>query len=128
MRLTQSILAFGTVGLLATVVHVVVGLALTEARLLRPFSANLVAFLLAFVVSYAGHRRFTFRSGVSHARALPRFFATVATGLVLNQSIVYLAVDVLGWDYIVALAIVVTIVPVLVYLVLRHWTFRETDA
>lgn len=128
MRLTQSIFAFGTVGLLATLTHVATGLALVEAGLLRPFSANLVAFLAAFGLSYLGHRRFTFRSDVAHARALPKFFATVIAGLVLNQSIVYVAVTLLGWPYIAALALVVTVVPVAVYLALRDWTFREAGA
>ena len=128
MRLTQSIFAFGTVGLLATTTHVAVGLSLVEAGLLRPFSANLVAFLAAFGLSYLGHRRFTFQSDVRHARALPKFFATAIAGLVLNQSVVYVAVTLLGWPYVAALALVVTVVPVAVYLALRDWTFREAGA
>jgi putative flippase GtrA len=122
----SGLVAFGLVGAAATATHFAVGLTIVGLGMAAPFGANIVAFLTAFAVSYAGHRRFTFRSRVEHARALPRFFAVAAGGLALNQLIVYLWVDVLGRSYLGALFIVVCAVPGLVYLAGRFWAFPET--
>ncbi|RZW11795.1 MAG: GtrA family protein, partial [Rhodobacteraceae bacterium] len=92
---------------------------------MTPFSANIFAFLSAFLVSYFGHSRFTYKSTAPASRSLPRFFAVASGGLFLNQAIVYLAVDVLGWQYITALVIVVSTVPVIIYFLGRVWAFRE---
>ena len=125
--LSRSLAAFGVVGVMATAVHFAVGLSLVGAGLMRPFTANIVAFLTAFGVSYAGHRRFTYRSSAPSSRALPRFFVVAALGLFLNQVIVYLCVDMLGWSYLAALLIVVSTVPAAIYVIGRYWAFREDE-
>lgn len=123
--LGRSFFAFFVVGVLATAVHFLVGLGLVNATRMTPFSANIFAFLSAFLVSYFGHSRFTYKSTAPASRSLPRFFAVASGGLFLNQAIVYLAVDVLGWQYITALVIVVSTVPVIIYFLGRVWAFRE---
>ena len=45
-------------------------------------------------------------------------------GLAVNQAIVFTTVNMAGWSYRVALAIVLLVVPVLTYLVNRQWVFR----
>ncbi len=45
-------------------------------------------------------------------------------GLAANQAIVFTAVTLAGWNYRVALAIVLLVVPVLTYLASRQWVFR----
>jgi putative flippase GtrA len=122
----SGLVAFGLVGSAATATHFAVGLTIVGLGIAAPFGANIVAFLTAFAVSYTGHRRFTFESTAGHAHALPRFFAVAAGGLALNQAIVYLCVDVLGRSYLLALVIVVSIVPGLIYLAGRFWAFPET--
>jgi len=121
-----KLFAFGCVGVAATLTHFAVGLGLVGAGIATPFYANIIAFLTAFGVSYVGHRRFTFQSTTNHKTALPRFFAVAAGGLILNQIIVYLVVNLLDQSYILALIIVVSIVPVLIYQAGRFWVFRET--
>jgi putative flippase GtrA len=45
------------------------------------------------------------------------------SGLVLNQAIVYLMAERLGWDYRLALAVVVLVVPALSFIANRGWVF-----
>ena len=121
----RSVATFGGVGILATITHVVIGLSLTEAVGLAPFTANIVAFMTAFLVSYFGHKTYSFKSRAKHAQAAPRFLAVAVLGLILNQLIVFICVNVLGWSYVVALALIVSLVPVVVYFLSRLWAFRE---
>lgn len=123
----HSVMAFGAVGLAATAMHAVIGLTLTGLGWLRPFNANIIAFSLAFLVSYVGHRRFSFRSRVAHRRALPRFLSVAAFGLMLNQLIVYGVVTLAGYPYAAALVLLVTVVPAGTYVLSRFWAFRAPE-
>lgn len=121
----RRLATFGGVGIVATLTHVAVGLSLVGAGLLAPFGANIVAFLTAFLVSYFGHKTWSFRSNAGHMRAAPRFFAVAVLGLILNQVIVYGIVDLLGLSYALALAVIIASVPVIVYALSSLWAFRE---
>ena len=120
----QVVVAFGSVGVAATLTHFAVGLSIVSVGLATPFYANIVAFLTAFLVSYFGHKHYTFKSDAAHRRALPRFFLLAALGLALNQLIVYLCVDLAGWSYFVALIIVTAVVPAMTYFAGRYWAFK----
>ncbi len=50
------------------------------------------------------------------------------SGLAANQAIVFATVNMAGWSYRVALAIVLLIVPALTYLANRQWVFRAPPA
>ncbi len=129
-RLGTQVVRFGAVGVTATVTHVLIVVALVESGLARPFWANVVAFSTALVVSYFGNHAWTFELRGGHRRHLPRFLVVALVGLALNQGIVYGAVDLLAWDYRIALAIVVTSVPAMTFLLNRYWAFHghhETD-
>ncbi len=114
--------------MLASTVHAAVGIALVRSGLLAPFSANVVAFLTAFFVSYFGHRNWTFRSGSSHAGAMSRFFVVAVSGLAMNQLIVFVIVDLCGLRYELALAIVFLTVPPTTYILARFWAFARREA
>lgn len=121
----RNIVVFGVVGVLATTVHFTIGLTIVGFGLLRPFSANIVAFLTAFMVSYVGHHRFTFRSSEAHRDSLPKFFFVAVIGLALNQLIVFVMVDTLGLQYYSALIVVVLVVPIMTYLLGKVWVFND---
>jgi len=120
----RTLVAFGSVGIAATAVHFAVGLSLVNSGTATPFMANILAFLCAYLCSYVGHHRFTFRSNAAHSRALPRFFAVAVLGLVLNQVIVYVCVNLVGWSYLVALVIVVSLVPAIIFVAGKFWAFK----
>ena len=56
---------------------------------------------------------------------LPRFAVVAVAGLLLNVSITYAVVDVGGYWYGYALLAVVTVVPLLTFLLSRFWVFGE---
>ncbi len=123
MTLIGQAFRFATVGILSTLAHVAVGLALAEAVGLPAFWANFAAFGGAVLVSYFGNLAWTFGLGDERLARLPRFLVIAAAGLLFNQMIVFAAVDLLGWSYRLALAAVVLVVPLLTFIMSRRWVF-----
>ncbi len=122
-RLRQAA-RFAVVGGAATATHLCVGLVLAESLGVAPFWANLCAFAAAVLVSYFGNLVWTFGMASEGVGRLPRFVALALCGLAVNQAIVFAAVTLAGWNYRVALAIVLLVVPILTYLGSRQWVFR----
>ena len=115
---------FAVVGGAATATHLAVGLLLAEGLGMAPFWANFLAFSAAVFVSYFGNLVWTFEMAEAGVGRLPRFVVVALCGLAANQAIVFATVNMAGWSYRVALAIVLLVVPVLTYLVNRQWVFR----
>lgn len=122
--MTREALLFILVGISALLTHWLMVLLLVPLAGLHPLLANLVAFLVAFQVSYFGHRHLTFRAGArSHRQTLPRF-ATVAAGSFLLNEAMYWAL--LSWTplrYDIAMLLVLGSVAVLTYLLGKFWAF-----
>ena len=115
---------FGLVGLIATAIHVGVGLGLHHAFAVPPLWANGVAFSVAVVANFAGQSRLTFPEAVAGGRAFLRFVIAALLAFLLNQLIVWAVTGPLGRPYWVALAIVLASVPVLSFCAMRFWAFR----
>lgn len=116
---------FAVVGGAATVTHVGVAVTLIERVGISVLSANGLAFLVAVFVSYFGHHSWTFTRDGYHDRHLPRFIAISLAGLALNQAIVFSVVTLAGFPYLVGVLVVVSIVPVLTFVLSRSWAFVE---
>lgn len=121
------IATFGFVGLLATATHTLIGVGLLRAGLATAFWANGIAFSVAFLVSYGGHRSLTFRSRLPHRIAGPRFLTVATVGLGLNQIMVFILVNLLKVPYEFALVPIFIVVPVVTYLLSRDWAFGGAD-
>jgi putative flippase GtrA len=119
----RELAAFGIVGGAAFAVHVAV-VSLLVPQGLPPLAANVVAFALAFGVSFVGHARWSFpASGRAVVPALVRF-AVVAVGAFAFNETAYAAL--LAWtplDYRVALVIVLAGVAGFTFVTGRHWAF-----
>lgn len=124
MTQLRRIARFAVVGGGATVTHLSVGLFLAESLGWAPFWANLCAFAAAVLVSYFGNLVWTFGMAAEGLGRLPRFVALALAGLAANQAIVFATVNLAGWDYRVALAMVLLVVPALTYLGSHRWVFR----
>ena len=123
-----QLLRFGGVGLLAALVHSTLYILLVDGVQATANAANLVAFIVAVVVSYLGHTRWTFRDEYEgcDGPAYPvfaRFVATALFGLSLNSLFVYLTVSVMGWSYLSAVPFFIFVTPPLVYLTNKLWVF-----
>ncbi|MGR3762387.1 GtrA family protein (plasmid) [Roseobacteraceae bacterium NS-SX3] len=123
----RSIAVFIVTGGVTTVVHVLAGLAAHYLLGLDAFNANLVAFAVAFFVSYFGHKNFSFRSPGRVRRSMPRFFVVSVTNLFLNQFIVYSLSTAGGHPYWLSLAVMVAVVPAFTYILSRVWVFSDGD-
>jgi putative flippase GtrA len=120
---------FGVVGALATLTHALTFAAAIEALQLRPLLANFLGFALALCVSFLGHHHWTFRAdargGRPHAPSMFLRFALVAlAGLALNSLIVVVVVEQLGLDYRIAMLLMMTLVPLVLFRLCKRFAFR----
>ena len=128
VELVQQGGKFGVVGLLATATHVGMMIVLVEWFHWRPLTANFGAFSIAFIVSFFGHYRWTFANQAiqdagSWRRPFARFIVTSLIGLALNSLAVFAIVDVAGLSYVYALAVMVSLVPGVLFVIGKFWAF-----
>lgn len=115
---------FGIVGVASTFIHVAVFSLLVELFSVAPVAASVPAFFTAMLASYGVNHRWTFGVKGSHRVHLPRYAVVALTGLGLNVLTTYVVVNLLGYWYGLALAFVVTVVPVATFLLNRNWAFK----
>ena len=120
----MQVLRFAGIGICATLVHVTVALAVGTALNLSPMSANLAGFTLAFVVSYLGHIKFTFRVATPNTSHLRRFLVLSALSLVLSSAITAIATA-QGATLTQAMICVGLIVPAVSFIGARFWAFSD---
>ena len=120
---------FIAVGCAAALVHWVVVVSLVSRAGWLPLVANVAGWLIAFVVSYSGHRRWTFSShDAPVGRSLRRFFVVSASGFVVNEGIYALLLQERWLRYDAVLAIVLVGVAGFTYWLSRHWAFLRSQA
>ncbi|BEV73696.1 MULTISPECIES: GtrA family protein [unclassified Paludibacterium] len=125
----QQLFWFGVVGISALIVHFVVVTVFLTPLGLAPLLANIVGFLVAFQVSYWGHRQLTFgQVSVPHHQALPRFFGIACLSFAVNESLYALLLRYTPLDYRVALLIVLFTVAALTFVLSKLWAFRSRSA
>ncbi|MDZ7853747.1 MAG: GtrA family protein [Halomonas sp.] len=113
---------FGGVGVMATLVHLsVAGLCFQLWPSISPFLANMLAFLVAFQVSFWGHRHFTFRRG----GRLYRFLTLALGGFALNNGVLATLLAVTPLPGFLAIVLATFAVPMLVYIAARFWAFAD---
>ena len=131
-KLIKQVMRFGSVGVLATLANGAIYAGLTAFFGLQPLLSNLLAFLVAFALSFQGHFHWTFgddSDGRRHkSAALPRFLIASLLGLCLNSLIVYLIVHVWTLSYLYALFGFVFVTPPVLFLINRFWAFYTPRA
>lgn len=118
-------LRFIAVGCAAAGVHWLTVVALVEHLALRPLIANVLGWLVAFGVSFAGHHHLTFRGhGVPVRDSMRRFFLLSALGFSINEATYAVALHVSRLGYQVLLGGVLVLVALLTWVLSRLWMFR----
>ncbi|API87529.1 GtrA family protein [Francisella uliginis] len=116
---------FLLVGILASITNFVIVWILVELEIFRPLVANFFAFLIAFNVSYFGHRFLTFSTTTqSHKKAASQFFINVMIGLCLNEFIYYILLHLLKIQYLLALFITMGLVAIYTFIVSKFLIFK----
>jgi putative flippase GtrA len=105
---------------------VVVGLVSRQGW--HPLAANVLGWLVAFVVSFTGHHRLTFRDQAAPITAsVGRFFLVSAGGFGVNEATYALLLAWSGQRYDLVLAVVLLAVAGVTYLLSRHWVFLRSE-
>lgn len=129
MTALRRIAFFIAVGCAAGAVHFGAVVLLVEWLGASPLLANVLGWLLAFVVSFTGQSRLTFRSHGTHwTVALPRYFAVSLSGFVLNEAGYALLLHWTALPYDLALGLVLVAVAVMTFLLGSRWAFRRSPA
>jgi len=122
---------FGSVGLAATAVHVAVFSAVIELWNVEPMKANVIAFCIAFWVSFFGHFHWTFSAGGAGRRGMKgagvRFFMTALTGFALNSLVVYAVEHVFHLPYVYATVGMIFLVPLILFIMSKYWAFVTVE-
>lgn len=115
---------FGMVGAGAMALHWAVVALLVPLGVL-PLWANPAGFLVAFQLSYSGHRHLTFQAtDLPHSSTLPRFFGVALGAFLLNQLLYALLLHFTTLDYRLALALVLVLVAAMTFISSQRWAFR----
>lgn len=115
---------FGAVGLSALIVHWLSVVTIVPLGV-PPLIANVMAFLVAFQVSYWGHRTWTFDvRHLPHRVTLPRFLLTACAAFAVNESLYFLLLTYTRMDYRLSLLIVLLGVVTTSYVLSKLWAFR----
>lgn len=117
------------VGCLAAAVHWLCVVVLVAQRGWQPLAANVVGWLVALGVSFAGHHLGTFRGhGARVAQALPRFLLLSASGFAINDSAYAALLRWGGHRYDLWLAVVLVAVAGITYRLGKLWAFARKPA
>ncbi len=119
---------FVAVGCAAAAVHWAVVVVMVSQWGWQPLIANVLGWLLAFTVSFAGHQQLTFRDRqVPVWSSLGRFFVVSAGGFCVNELTYALLLGWSGQRYDLVLATVLLGVAIVTFLLSRHWVFLRSE-
>ena len=132
-RMARRLIAFAAVGIAAALAHLSVAALLLHSLMKGPgtapvLAANAAAFIVAFLVSYSGQRRWTFRSSAAHARLLPRYLLVAAAGLGVNEAVVATGMRAFGLPALLAIALAIVCVAWLTFQASQYWVFAQHEA
>ncbi|GAB3330020.1 GtrA family protein [Bordetella tumulicola] len=126
--LIKQLAWFVAVGCAAAVTHWLVAVTSVQWLHIPPLAANAIGWLIAFVVSFTGHYRLTFRRLAAHwVTAARRFFLISACGFLINEAAYAWLLHVTRLRYDVLLALILLGLAVLTFLGSRLWAFRHTS-
>lgn len=122
--MNASVLWFLAVGGSAALTHM--GVFAIAQHQMWPELANAVGFVVAFFVSFAGHRFLSFRdAGTSVSRSFGRFAVTALAGFVSNEIVFILLLRAGGWPSLPALFVALLFAAGQTFLLSRFWAFRR---
>ncbi|MES2218329.1 MAG: GtrA family protein [Pseudomonadota bacterium] len=126
IEFVKQVIRFVLIGSTAAMVNFSIVIALVESGLLSPLYANIIAFSIAFQVSYFGHRYWTFNRTVNtHKIAVPRLLLISGSSFIANEGIFYIFLNVFQLPYILALFLTLTVLPIVSFTFNKLWVFQE---
>lgn len=125
LKLSQRLIYFIAIGATAALVHILSVINLVNHFNLQPLIANIFAFLIAFNVSYLGHKYLTFSHMVEERElSLPHFFVVASSAGLLNEFLYFVLLEYTSVHYIAGLILVLGLVSVYSFILSRYWACR----
>lgn len=122
--MNTSVLWFLAVGGSAALTHM--GVFAIAQHQMWPELANALGFVVAFFVSFAGHRLLSFRdAGTSVTQSFGRFAVTALAGFGSNEIVFVLLLRAGGWPALLALFVALLFAAGQTFFLSRFWAFRR---
>lgn len=119
-----QIFRFGIVGASAALIHFSTVVFLVQIYAFEPLVANGLAFMVAFQISYFGHRLWTFQHTTQqHRVAFPRLLLVQILNFLANETLFYIFLT-FHFPYAIALLIVLSVLPIFTFISSKLWVFR----
>jgi putative flippase GtrA len=125
--LSMRLFRFTGVGIASTLCYAIVAFALTSRFQRSAVEASFIAYAIAALLSYFGHRVITFRSKGDHLREAPRFGALVLCGYALALAIPLFSGQVLGWSPAASILLTCVAIPLANYVLMARVVFTGAD-
>lgn len=124
-RRLPQLVQFGLVGAAAAATHLAAVVLLVALAGLAPLLANVLAFAVAFLVSYHGHATLTFgAAGVRGWGNMGRFLTVAASSFCLNELLYWVALDWMHWNWFWSQAAILLLVAAATFVSSKFWAFR----
>lgn len=125
LNLTHRLAFFITIGGAAALINIFIVLALVSALEIQPLHANILGFLIAFNVSFFGHKYLTFSELHDQKQlSLPHFFMVAVSSGMMNEALYFLFLRFTHLNYIVALILVLGLISIYTFMLSRFWACR----
>lgn len=116
---------FTTTGAAAALTHYSIVMLLFKRNIALHY-ANLIAFLLAYWVSYFGHRIFTFKAQhISHRQTLPKFTLVAGLGFLFNESFLLLSNLYFSTPVSTLVCVAIVLTSIVTFLLNRFFAFQH---
>ena len=131
---SRQALWFLVVGASAAAVHFLVLISVVSFTTISPAWANVIAFLLAFIVSFLGHFYLTFSTSTTSSlykdrqplHTLLKWVASSVIGFAANQGLFVLGLNWFGESYYIFIWLVITaIITVMTFALGKLWAFKS---
>lgn len=127
-KLVSQLACFIAVGCAAAATHWLVVVLAVSIGGMPPLLANIVGWLIAFGVSFAGHFNLTFKhQSAPLGQAARRFFAVSAVGFGVNELSYAWLLHATELPYDVLLALILIAIAGMTFILGRFWAFRRKN-
>ena len=124
-KIVRQFIRFAGVGIVGTAGHYLVLVGLVELLFTSPLVGSSAGFAVGAFINYYLNRSYTFDSSVPHIIGLPKFLSVAAVGMIINTSIMAVAISKLQMQYLIAQIIATALVLIWNFLGNKFWTFDD---